>query len=64
MENKESKNLAINIINDYSSEIKSTKVLLICISNKNGNLLTHNIFYKLFSEYGKVNKVSIIQKFY
>ena len=34
-----------------------TKVLLVCIKNKNGILLTHKFYYKLFSTYGKVNKV-------
>ena len=41
---------------DYS------KVLLICIFNINGKIFTHDIFYKLFSKYGKVLRVKELNK--
>ena len=48
-----------------SSPIKSntnnklTKVLLICVFNISNNLITHDIIYRHFSNYGLVNKVNI-----
>jgi hypothetical protein len=42
-------------------EIK-TKVLLACVMNKNAILITHDIIYKLFSNFGQVNKILIFEK--
>lgn len=35
----------------------SLKVILVCVYNISGNLITHDIFYRLFSKYGEVIKV-------
>ncbi|KRX09225.1 hypothetical protein PPERSA_05894 [Pseudocohnilembus persalinus] len=40
----------------------TTKVLLVCIYNKNGTLVTHDILYRHFSKYGEVQKILIFQK--
>ena len=41
----------MNFSNNQSQE-KKKKVLLACIYNKKGFLFTHDIFYRLFSQYG------------
>lgn len=42
---------------DSSSDDQPTAVLLICIYNKYSTLITHDIIYKAFSEYGEIFKV-------
>ena len=46
---------------DPTSEFikKTTKVLLVCVFNKNSTIITHDIFYNIFSNYGEVQKVVI-----
>jgi hypothetical protein len=39
-----------------------TPVLLVCVYNKNGTLITHNVYYNLFSKYGKVLRILIFMK--
>lgn len=34
-------------------------VLLVCIYNKHGNILTHDYFYQLFHHYGEIVKILI-----
>lgn len=41
---------------------KPTKVLLVCIYNISGNIVTHDIYYKLFSNFGEVKKILIFEK--
>lgn len=40
-----------------TTQPKRTKVLLVCVFNKNSSLITHDIFYNSFSKYGTVEKV-------
>ena len=40
----------------------TTRVLLVCVYNKSGNLITHDVFYRLFSKFGEVRKVLIFEK--
>ena len=42
-----------------TSQPKRTKVLLVCVFNKNSSLLTHDIFYNPFSRFGIVEKVRV-----
>lgn len=42
-----------------TTQSKRTKVLLVCVFNKNSSLLTHDIFYNSFSRFGIVEKVKI-----
>ena len=37
-------------------------VLLVCIYNKHGNVITHDYFYQLFSQYGEIVKILIFEK--
>ena len=37
-------------------------VLLVCIYNKFGNIITHDYFYQLFSQYGQIVKILIFEK--
>lgn len=37
-------------------------VLLVCIYNKYGNVITHDYFYELFSQYGEIVKILIFEK--
>lgn len=37
-------------------------VLLVCIFNKYGNVITHDYFYQLFSPYGDIVKILIFEK--
>ena len=37
-------------------------VLLVCIYNKFGNVITHDYFYQLFSQYGEIVKILIFEK--
>jgi len=37
-------------------------VLLVCIYNKFGNIITHDYFYQLFSQYGEIVKILIFEK--
>lgn len=37
-------------------------VLLVCIYNKLGRIITHDYFYEVFSEYGEIVKVLIFEK--
>lgn len=37
-------------------------VLLVCIYNKYGNIITHDYFYQLFSQYGEIVKILIFEK--
>lgn len=37
-------------------------VLLVCIYNKFGNIITHDYFYQLFSQYGEIVKILIFDK--
>ena len=39
-----------------------TRVLLIVIFNRNSVLITHDILYRLFSDYGIVQKLLIFEK--
>ena len=43
--------------------LKPTKVLLACIKNEAGSILTHNLLYKFFNQYGEPMKV-IEKKFF
>ena len=36
--------------------------MLVCVYNKHSRLITHDIFYRLFSQYGEVKKILIFQK--
>ena len=42
---------------DHSANDKPTPVLLVCIYNRNSTLITHDIIYKAFSDYGEILKV-------
>lgn len=44
------------------NNLKPTKVLLACIKNEAGSILTHNLLYKLFNQYGEPVKVMIKKK--
>ena len=37
-------------------------VLLVCIYNKYGNVITHDYFYNLFCQYGEIVKILIFEK--
>jgi hypothetical protein len=37
-------------------------VLLVCIYNKFGNIITHDYFYQLFSQHGEIAKILIFEK--
>lgn len=37
-------------------------VLLVCIYNQQGNIITHNYLYELFSPYGDIAKILIFEK--
>lgn len=39
-----------------------SKVLLVCVYNISGRIITHDIFYRLFSDYGEVLKVIFFLK--
>ena len=41
---------------ENSGNDKPTPVLLVCIFNKNSTLITHDIIYKAFSDYGDIHK--------
>lgn len=41
---------------------KATPVLLVCVYNINGKIISHDIFYRLFCEYGEVLKILIFDK--
>ena len=49
-----------------SKEIMVTEiygpVLLVCIYNKFGNIITHDYFYQLFSQHGEIVKILIFEK--
>lgn len=36
-------------------------VVLVCVTNKNNKILTHDKFFKLFSAFGKIQRVSILK---
>jgi hypothetical protein len=40
------------------TEMKTTPVILVCIYNKNGTLITHDLLHAVFSTYGKILRVS------
>jgi hypothetical protein len=46
----------------YTDIPKTTKVLLVCIFNKNSTIITHDILYRLFNEHGEVIKILIFEK--
>lgn len=46
---------------NLSSNTKSV-VLLLVVFNKNSKTLTHDIFYNIFSSYGRVEKMLIFGK--
>ena len=37
-------------------------VLLVCIYNKYGNVITHDYFYQMFGHYGEIVKILIFEK--
>jgi hypothetical protein len=37
-------------------------VLLVCIYNKYGNVITHDYFYQMFGQYGEIVKILIFEK--
>ena len=39
------------------TEMKTTPVILVCIYNKNGTLITHDLLHTVFSCYGKILRV-------
>ena len=39
------------------TEARETPVILVCIYNKNGTIITHDLLYTLFSQYGKILRV-------
>ena len=45
---------------EQAANDRPTAVLLVCIYNKNSTLITHDIIYKAFSEYGEILKVFAI----
>ena len=40
------------------TEAKATPVILVCVYNKNGTIITHDLLHTLFSSYGKILRVS------
>lgn len=38
------------------------RVLLVCVYNKRGTLITHDIIYRLFMTYGEICKILIFEK--
>lgn len=44
---------------ENSGNDKPTPVLLVCIFNKNSTLITHDILYKAFSDYGDIHKAHL-----
>ena len=50
----------LNFVSHKANTQDSIKrVLLVCVYNKSGTLITHDIFYRLFSNYGVVQKILI-----
>lgn len=43
------------------TETRATPVILVCIYNKNGTIITHDLLHTLFSSYGKILRVTIPQ---
>lgn len=41
------------------TEVRPTPVVLVCIYNHNNTLITHDMLYNIFSQYGKVMKVNL-----
>ena len=41
------------------TEARATPVILVCIYNHNNTLITHDLLYNIFSQYGKVLRVNI-----
>jgi len=44
------------------TEARATPVILVCIYNHNNTLITHDLLYNIFSQYGKVQKILIFEK--
>ncbi len=40
------------------TEVRETPVILVCIYNKNGTIITHDLLHTLFSTYGKILRVN------
>ena len=38
-----------------------TPVLLVCVYNITGKIISHDIFYRLFSQYGEVLRVKLFK---
>jgi len=38
------------------------RVLLVCVYNKKGTLITHDVIYRLFMKYGEIHKILIFEK--
>ena len=44
------------------STIPLTNVLLVCVYNKSGSIITHDLLYQIFSPYGLVQRILIFVK--
>jgi len=40
------------------TDVKTTPVILVCIYNKNSEIITHNLLHTVFSTYGKILRVT------
>lgn len=49
-------------ISAFDESLPKTRVLLAIVQNKSGAIITHNIFYKLFTKFGQVDKILIFEK--
>ena len=47
----------MEIITTDQKTTSPMRVLLVCVYNISGRIISHDIFYRLFSSYGKVQKV-------
>lgn len=50
------------LYSEDTQENGGSTVLLIIIPNPSSTLLTHSVFYRMFSQYGDVEKILIFEK--
>lgn len=51
-----------SIMRGRNDSVFSSPVLLVCIYNQFGNIITHDYLYQLFSPYGSIVKILIFEK--
>mmetsp|Transcript_917 Transcript_917/g.822 ORF Transcript_917/g.822 Transcript_917/m.822 type:complete len:114 (-) Transcript_917:961-1302(-) len=44
------------------TEAKMTSVILVCVYNKNGTIITHDLLHTVFSSYGNILRILIFEK--